>query len=110
MWQVANTLLVSGTASLVLGCVIAALFGFVMSREGIADSATFGIAWTIGIFMAAIVLGGGFLMTVTGLALMWTTKWDDGEEEQIESEEMEDELCPGRILLEVPPSPASGSL
>ena len=91
MWQVANTLLVSGTASLVLGCVIAALFGFVMSREGIADSAAFGIAWTIGIFMAAFVLGGGFLMTVTGLALMWTTKWDDGEEEQIESEETEEE-------------------
>ena len=91
MWQVANTLLVSGIASLVLGCIIAALLGFVITRESIGESAAVGIVWTVGIYTAAIVLGGGFLMMITGLALMWTTKWDDGEEEQSESVEMEDE-------------------
>ena len=93
MWQAANALLVSGIASLVLGCVIAALVGYVITRDSIGDSTAFQISWTVGIYMAGVVLGGGLLMIVTGLALMWTTRWDDAdvEEEWSEPEEMEDE-------------------
>ena len=91
MWIAANTLLVSGIASIVLGCVIAALLGFVITMESIGNSAALGVTWSVGIYTAGIVLGGGFLMTVTGLALMWTTRWDDGEEERSQPEESEDE-------------------
>ena len=91
MWQVANALLVSGIGSLALGCLIAALVGFVITRESIGDSAALGVYWSVGIYSAGIVIGGGFLMTVAGLSIMWTTKWDDGEGEQSKSEEIEDE-------------------
>ena len=93
MWQAANALLVSGIASLVLGCVIAALVGYVITRDSVGDSTALQISWTVGIYMAGVVLGGGLLMIVTGLALMWTTRWDDAdvEEESSEPEEMEDE-------------------
>ena len=90
MWIAANTLLVSGIASLVLGVVIAVLLGYVITRDGVGDSTALQVTWTVGIYTAGIVLGGGLLMTVTGLALMWTTKWDDAdtEEERSESEEI----------------------
>ncbi len=91
MWQVANTLLVSGIACLVLGCVIAAVAGFMITREGIGDSFALSLAWSVGVSVAGIVLGGGFLMTVTGLAFMWTTRWDDDSEEPSEIVGMEDE-------------------
>ena len=92
MWKAANTLLVSGTASLVLGVIIAALLGYVITRENIGDSAPLGIIWSVGFYTVSVVLGGGLLMTVTGLALMWTTTWDDSEvEEWSESEKIEDE-------------------
>ena len=93
MWKAANTLLVSGIASLLLGVIIAALVGYVITRENFGESAVLGITWSIGLYTASLVLGGGFLMTVTGLALMWTTRWDDSEveEEWSESEEMEGE-------------------
>ncbi len=92
MWKVANTLLVSGIGSLVLGCVIAGLAGFMITREGIRDSIALSIVWSVGLSMAGIVLGGGFLMIVTGLAIMWTTKWDSAVvgEEWDESEEVGD--------------------
>ena len=91
MWKAANTLLVSGIASLLLGVIIAALVGYVITRDSLGDFPALQITWTVGIYMAGIVLGGGLLMTVTGLALMWTTKWDDADEERSESEEIEDE-------------------
>ena len=91
MWKAANTLLVSGIASLALGVVIAALLGYVITREIVGDFPALQITLSLGISMAGIVLGGGLLMTVTGLALMWTTKWDDADEEWSESEEIEDE-------------------
>ena len=93
MWIAANTLLVSGIASLALGVGIAALVGYVITMDNVGDSTALRITWTVGIYMAGIVLGGGSLMTVTGLALMWTTKWDDAdtEEEGSVSEEIEEE-------------------
>ena len=93
MWKAANTLLVSGIASLLLGVIIAVLLGYVVTRDNIGESTALQITWTVGLYTTGIVLGGGFLMTVTGLALMWTTRWDDSEveEEWSESEEMEGE-------------------
>ena len=93
MWKAANTLLVSGIASLLLGVIIAVLLGYVVTRDHIGESPALQITWTVGLYTTGIVLGGGFLMTVTGLALMWTTRWDDSEveEEWSESEEMEGE-------------------
>ena len=91
MWQVSNALLVAGIGSLALGCLIAALAGFMVTRESISDFAALGVAWSVGIYTAGVVLGGGFLMIVAGLSLMWTTKWDDSEEEQSETAEIEDD-------------------
>ncbi len=84
MWKAANTLLVSGIASILLGVIIAALLGFVITRENIGDSAALGITWSVGLYTVSVVLGGGFLLTVTGLALTWTTTWDDSEVEVME--------------------------
>ena len=91
MWRVANTLLVSGTASLVLGVVIAALVGYVITRDSIAQSTALQISWTVGIYTSGIVLGGGFLMTITGLALMWTWKSDESGEQPGDSEDSEEQ-------------------
>ena len=91
MWIAASTLLVSGIASLALGLVIAVLLGYVITRDSVGDSTALQVTWAVGIYTAGIVLGGGFLMTVTGLALMWTTRWDDADDERSASEEIEDE-------------------
>ena len=91
MWIAANTLLVSGIASVALGVVVAALLGYVITRDIINEYSPVQVIWTVGIYMAGTGVGGGLLMTVTGLALMWTTKWDDADEERSESEEIEDE-------------------
>ena len=74
-----------------MGLVIAELLGYVITREIVGDFPALHITLSLGISMAGIVLGGGLLMTVTGLALMWTTKWDDADKEWSESEEIEDE-------------------
>ena len=90
MWRVANTFLVSGTASLVLGVAIAALVGYVITRDDIGESTALQIGWAVGIYTAGIVLGGGFLMTITGLALMWTARPDESDEQPGDSEDSEE--------------------
>ena len=94
VWKVADALVLSGMASFVLGVVIAGLLGYVVTRENIGEPIPLQLIWTIGLSASGILLGVGLTMTITGLALDWTTRKMPSTEEWSEPEredEMEDE-------------------
>ncbi len=94
VWKVADALALSGIVSFVLGIVIVVLLWYVITRHGIGESTALQLTWAIGLSASGILLGVGLAMTITGLALDWTTRKMSFTEEWSEPEtedEIEDE-------------------
>ncbi len=94
VWKVADALVLSGIASFVLGIVIVVLMWYVITGDGIGESTALQLTWTIGLSASGILLGVGLAMTITGMALDWTTRNMPSSEEWSEpgiEDEMEEE-------------------